>query len=48
MGKCSILTDNKNIAKTMKDFFINIDKNLNLKPYKDSSLTAINGKTSKL
>ena len=33
----SILTDDKDIAKTMNNFFINITKNLNLKPYKDSS-----------
>ena len=42
----SILTDDKDIAKTMNNFFINITKNLNLKPYKDSSLTNINGITS--
>ena len=41
-----ILTDDKDIAKTMNNFFINITKNLNLKPYKDSSLTNINGITS--
>ena len=39
----SVLTDDKNIAKTMNNFFTNITKNLNLKPYKDSSLTNING-----
>ena len=43
----SILTDGKDIAKTMNNFFINITKNLNLKPYKDSSITNINGITSK-
>ena len=37
-----ILTDDKGIAKTVNIYFINI-KNLNLKPYKDSSLTDING-----
>ena len=42
----SILTDDKDIAKTMNNFFINITKNLNLKPYKDSSLTNINEITS--
>ena len=31
----------------MNNFFINITKNLNLKPYKDSSITNINGITSK-
>ena len=41
----SILTDDKNIAKTMNTFFTNITKNLNLKPCKDSSLTNINGIT---
>ena len=43
----SILTDDKDIAKTMNNFFMNITKNLNLKPYKDSSLTNINEITSK-
>ena len=43
----SVLTDDKDIAKTMNNFFINITKNLNLKPYKDSSITNINGITSK-
>ena len=38
----SILTDDKNIAKTINDFFINITKKLNLKPYEDPSLTDIN------
>ena len=38
----SILTDDKNIAKTMNNFFINITKKLNLKPYEDPSLTDIN------
>ena len=42
----SILTDDRDIAKTMNNFFINITKNLNLKPYKDSSVTNINGITS--
>ena len=37
----SILTDDKDIAKTMNSSFINITKKLNLKPYKDSSLTDI-------
>ena len=32
----SVLTDDKSIiAKTMNNFFTNITKNLNLKPYKD-------------
>ena len=31
----------------MNNFFINITKNVNLKPYKDSSITNINGITSK-
>ena len=38
----SIQTEDKNIAKAMNNFFINITKNLNLKPYNDSSLTNIN------
>ena len=42
----SILTDDKDIAKTMKIFFINTTQKLNLKPYKDASLTGINGITS--
>ena len=42
----SILTDVKDIAKTMKIFFINTTQKLNLKPYKDASLTGINGITS--
>ena len=37
------LTDDKEKAKTMIFFFINITKNVNLKPYKDSSLTNIEG-----
>ena len=41
-----ILTDDKDIVKTMNNFFINITKNSNLKPYKDSSLTNINEITS--
>ena len=45
MENDSVLTDDKNIAKTMNNFFTNITKNLNLKPYKDSSLTNINGTT---
>ena len=40
------LTDDKDTAKTMIFFFINITKNVNLKPYKDSSLTNIEGITS--
>ena len=44
----SILTNDKDIAKTMNNIFINIIKNLNLKPYKDSSLTNINERTLKL
>ena len=40
-----ILTDGNGIAKTVNIYFINI-KNVNLKPYKDSSLTDINGITS--
>ena len=43
----SILTDYKDIVKTMSNFFINITKNMSLKPYKDSSLTNINGIISK-
>ena len=42
----SILTDDKDIAKTMKIFFINTTQKLNLKPYKDASLHSINGITS--
>ena len=42
----SVLTDDKDIAKTMSKFFIKITKNLNLKPHKDSSLTDINGISS--
>ena len=42
----SILTDVKDIAKTMKIFFINTTQKLNLKPYKDASLHGINGITS--
>ena len=42
----SILTDDKDIAKTMNIFFINTTQKLNLKPYKDASLTGINGITS--
>ena len=38
----SIFIDDKDIAKTMNNFFINITKKLNLKPYEDSSLTDIN------
>ena len=38
----SIQTEDKNIAKAMNNFFINITKNLNLKPYNDSPLTNIN------
>ena len=41
----SILTDVRDIAKTMNNIFINITKNVSLKPYKDSSLTDINGIT---
>ena len=41
----SRLPDNKDIAKTMNNFFINI-KNLNLKPRKDSLLTNVNGITT--
>ena len=37
-----ILTDDKDIAKTMNNFFINTTKSLNFKPCKDSSLTDIN------
>ena len=44
----SILTDDKDIAKTINNFFINITKNLNVKPYKDSSLTNINERTLQL
>ena len=42
----SILTDDKDIAKIMNNVFINITKDLNLKRYKDSSLTNINEITS--
>ena len=42
----SILIDDKDIAKTMNNFLINITKDFNLKPYKDSSITNINGITS--
>ena len=42
----SILTDDKDIAETMNNFCMNITKNLNLKPCKDSSLTDINSITS--
>ena len=42
----SILTDDKDIAKTMNNFFINFTKNLNLEPCKESSLTNISGITS--
>ena len=44
----SILTDDKDIEKTMNDFFINITKTSNLKPHKDSSLTDNNKITSNL
>ena len=37
-----VLTDHKNIVNIMNNCFINITKNLNLKPYKYSSLTDIN------
>ena len=43
----SVLTDDKDIAKTTNNFFINITENLNLKLYKDASITNINGITSK-
>ena len=42
----SIVTDDKDVAKTMNNFFINITKNINLKPFKDSSQTYINVITS--
>ena len=42
----SIVTDDKYVAKTMNNFFINITKNINLKPCKDSSQTDINVITS--
>ena len=42
----SIVTDDKDVAKTMNNFFINITKNINLKPCKDSSQTDINAITS--
>ena len=38
----SVLTGRKNIVNIMNNCFINITKNLNLKPYKYSSLTDIN------
>ena len=41
-----ILPDDKDIAKTMNNFFINIIKNLNLKPCKDLLLTNVNGITT--
>ena len=41
-----MLTDSKAISKTMNNFFIRITKNLNLKLYKNSSLTDINDITS--
>ena len=46
MENDSILTDDKDIAKTMNNFFINFTKNLNLEPCKESSLTNISGITS--
>ena len=46
MENDSILTEDKDIAKTMNNFFINITKILSLQPYKDPSLTNINGITS--
>ena len=46
LEKDSILTNDKDISKTMNSFFINIAKNLNLKPHKNSSLNDINGITS--
>ena len=39
----SILTYDKDISKTRNSFFINIAKNLNLKPRKNSFLNDING-----
>ena len=42
----SILIYTRNTAKTRNSFFKNITKNLNLKPYKDSSLTDVNEITS--
>ena len=42
----SILTGDKDITKAMNNFSVNIIKDLNLKPHKDSSLTNINGITS--
>ena len=42
----SIPKDDKDIAKIMNNFFINVTKNLNLKSYKDLSLTDINEITS--
>ena len=41
-----MLTDSKAISKTMNNFFIRITKNLNLKLYKNSSLTDISDITS--
>ena len=38
----SVLTNEKDIVKTMNNFFIKITEDLNLKPHKDSSLTDIN------
>ena len=43
----SILTDDKDLLKTMNYYFINFTKNVNLKPCKDLSLTNINGIASK-
>lgn len=41
-----MLTDSKAISKTMNNFFIRITKNLNLKLYKNSSLTDVSDITS--
>ena len=43
----SIPTDDKDLAKTMNNYFINDTKNLNLKSCKDLSLTNTNGIASK-
>ena len=42
----AIITNDRVISKTMNKFFINSTKNLNLKPFKNSSETDINHVTS--
>ena len=41
-----IISDDKEIAKMMNRFFINITKKLDLKPYKKSTLTNVDSITS--